>query len=46
MMFGVMSRLPHPDAARVLAMIGKHHPDENVARAARQAAHQVSEAMP
>jgi hypothetical protein len=46
MMFGVMSRLPHPDAARVLTMIGQHHPDENVARAARRAAHQVSEAVP
>jgi hypothetical protein len=42
MMFGVMSRLPHPDAARVLTMIGQHHPDENVARAARQ----VSESIP
>jgi hypothetical protein len=46
MMFGVMSRLPHPDAARVLAMIGQHHPDEDVAGAARRAAHQVSESMP
>jgi hypothetical protein len=46
MMFGVMSRLPHPDAARVLAMIGQYHPDEDVAGAARRAAHQVSESMP
>jgi hypothetical protein len=46
MMFGVMSRLPHPDAARVLTMIGQHHPDKNVARAARRAAHQVSGSIP
>jgi hypothetical protein len=46
MIFGVMSRLPHPDAARVLTMIGQHHPDENVARAARRAAHQVSGSIP
>lgn len=45
MMFGVMSRLPHPDAARVLTMIGQHHPEEDVARAARRAAHQVSESI-
>lgn len=42
MMFGVMSRLPHPHAARVLAMIGQHHPDKKVAKAARRAAHQAS----
>jgi hypothetical protein len=42
MMFGVMSRLPHPHAARVLAMIGQHHPDKKVVKAARRAAHQAS----
>jgi hypothetical protein len=46
MMFEVMSRLPHPDAARVLTLIGQHHPDQKVARAARRAAHQVSESVP
>ncbi len=42
MMFGVMSRLPHPDAAHVLTLIGQHHPDKKVAKAARRSAHQAS----
>jgi len=42
MMFAVMSRLPHPDAAHVLTLIGKHHPDKKVAKAARRSAHQAS----
>jgi hypothetical protein len=42
MMFGVMARLPHPDAADVLTLIGKHHPDKKVAKAARKSAYRAS----
>jgi hypothetical protein len=42
LMFGVMSRLPHPDAARVLTLIGKHHPDKKVAKQARRSAYQAN----
>jgi hypothetical protein len=41
-MFGVMSRLPHPDVARVLTLIGKHHPDKKVAKAARRSAYKAN----
>ena len=36
--FELMWRLPHPWAAEVLTMIGAHHPDKNIAKAARKAA--------
>jgi hypothetical protein len=42
LMFGVMSRLPHPDAARVLTLIGKHHPDKGVAKQARRSAYKAN----
>jgi hypothetical protein len=42
MMFGVMARLPHPDVADVLTLIGKHHPDKKVAKAARKSAYRAS----
>src|SRR6202012_2195542 len=35
--FGLMSHSSHPDVARTLAMLGKHHPDRRVAREARKA---------
>jgi hypothetical protein len=42
LMFGVMSRLPHPDASRVLTLIGKHHPDKKVAKQARRFAYKAN----
>ena len=42
MMFGVMARLPHPDVADVLTLIGQHHPDRKVAKAARRSAYRAS----
>ena len=45
MMFGVMARLPHPDVADVLTLIGKHHPDRKVAKAARRSAYRASSRM-
>jgi hypothetical protein len=36
--FGAMSRSLHPDAASVLSLIGKHHPDKRIAKAARTSA--------
>jgi hypothetical protein len=42
MMFGVMSRLPHPEVARVLTLIGKHHPDKKVAKQARRSAYKAN----
>ena len=42
MMFGVMARLPHPDVANVLTLIGQHHPDRKVAKAARRSAYRAS----
>ena len=45
MMFGVMARLPHPDVADVLTLIGTHHPDKKVAKAARRSAYRASGRM-
>jgi hypothetical protein len=45
MMFGVMARLPRPDVADVLTLIGKHHPDRKVAKAARRSAYRASSRM-
>jgi hypothetical protein len=42
MMFGVMARLPHPDVADVLTLIGRHHPDKKVAKAARKSAYRAA----
>lgn len=41
-MFDAMWRLPHPDVSDVLEMIGEHHPDKVVAKAARKAAHKAA----
>jgi hypothetical protein len=35
---GLMAQSPHPDVARVLDVLGRHHPDRRVARDARKAA--------
>jgi len=40
--FETMWRLPHPDAADVLKLIGAHHPDKKIAKAARKAAYKAS----
>lgn len=40
--FDAMSLSPHPDAASVLSMIGKHHPDKRIAKAARKSAYKVA----
>jgi hypothetical protein len=42
LMFGVISRLPHPDASRVLTLIGKHHPDKKAAKQARRFAYKAN----
>jgi hypothetical protein len=36
--FDIMWRLPHPDAGEVLSLLGTHHPDKQIAKAARKAA--------
>jgi hypothetical protein len=36
--FDVMWRLPHPSAGEVLSLLGTHHPDKQIAKAARKAA--------
>jgi hypothetical protein len=38
LVFDAMSLSPHPDAASVLSLIGKHHPDKRIAKAARKSA--------
>ena len=40
--FEVMARLPHPDAAGVLTVIGKHHPDKKIAKLARKSAYKAA----
>jgi hypothetical protein len=40
--FDLMWRLPHPDAGEVLTLLGTHHPDKQVAKAARKAAFKVA----
>jgi hypothetical protein len=37
-----ISLSPHPDAAAVLTLIGKHHPGKQIAKAARRSAYRVS----
>jgi hypothetical protein len=41
-MFDVIARTPHPDAANVLTMIGRSHPDKKTAKAARKAAYRAA----
>jgi hypothetical protein len=40
-LFDAVSRSPHPDAADVLSLIGRHHPDKRIAKAARGSAHRA-----
>src|SRR6266702_1544055 len=40
--FEMMARVPHPDAANVLTMVGRYHPDKKVAKAARKAAYKAA----
>jgi hypothetical protein len=42
LLFEGMARGSHPDTLAVLRHIGQHHPDKQVAKAARTAAHQVA----
>lgn len=39
--FDAMSQLAHPDVAGVLSLIGKHHPDRRIAKAARRSAYRA-----
>jgi hypothetical protein len=41
-LFDAMARSAHPDAEDVLGHIGRHHPDKQVAKAARTAAHKAA----
>jgi hypothetical protein len=41
-LFEAMARSAHPDAADVLEHIGRYHPDKQVAKAARTAAHKAA----
>jgi hypothetical protein len=40
--FDAMSRSPHPDAASALSLIGRHHPDKRIAKAARRSAYRAT----
>ncbi len=40
--FDAISLSPHPDAASVLSLIGKHHPDKRIAKAARRSAYRAA----
>ena len=40
--FEMMARIPHPQAADVLTVIGRMHPDKTTAKAARKAAYKAS----
>ncbi|HEU5108106.1 MAG TPA: hypothetical protein VFT95_06070, partial [Micromonosporaceae bacterium] len=44
--FDLMWRLPHPWAGEVLTMIGSHHPDKQIAKAARKAAFKAASYQP
>lgn len=39
--FDAISRSPHRDAAAVLSLVGRHHPDKRIAKAARGSAHRA-----
>jgi hypothetical protein len=41
-MFDAISLSPHPDAADALSLIGEHHPDKQIAKAARRSAHRAA----
>jgi hypothetical protein len=40
--FDAISMSPHPDAASLLTLIGRHHPDKQIAKAARKSAHRAA----
>ncbi len=40
--FELMARLPHPDAANVLTVIGRHHPDKQIAKLARKSTYKAA----
>lgn len=40
--FEMMARVPHPDAATVLTVIGRYHPDKKIAKAARKSAYKAA----
>jgi hypothetical protein len=40
--FEMMARVPHPDAANVLTVIGRYHPDKKIAKAARKSAYKAA----
>jgi hypothetical protein len=40
--FDAISLSPHPDAASVLTLIGSHHPDKRIAKAARRSAYRAA----
>jgi hypothetical protein len=40
--FDAMARSPHPDAATALSLIGQHHPDKRIAKAARRSAYRAA----
>jgi hypothetical protein len=40
--FEMMARAPHPDAASVLTVIGRHHPDKKIAKAARKSTYKAA----
>jgi hypothetical protein len=42
LLFDAMARSAHPDAYEVLLHLGKYHPDKQVAKAARTAAHKAA----
>jgi hypothetical protein len=40
--FELMARVPHPAAADVLTVIGRHHPDKKIAKLARKSAYKAA----
>jgi hypothetical protein len=45
-LFEAMSRGSHPHAPAVLTYVGRHHPDKQIAKAARTAAHKATSRLP
>jgi len=37
-----MARVPHPEAADVLTVIGRQHPDKKIAKLARKSAYKAA----
>jgi hypothetical protein len=40
--FELIARVPHPDAANVLTVVGRHHPDKKIAKLARKSAYKAA----